>query len=71
MAYLAYMLRLWSSEQGGRRVWRVSLESAHSAERHVFADLEALFAFLQQQTERLDDLEATAEDALPPQESEE
>ena len=71
MAYLAYMLRLWSSEQGGRRVWRVSLESAHSAERQVFADLEALFAFLQQQTERLDDLEATAEDALPPQESEE
>ncbi len=71
MAYLAYMLRLWSSEQGGRRVWRVSLESAHSAERHVFADLEALFAFLLQQTERLDDLEATAEDALPPQESEE
>ncbi len=58
VAYLAYMLRLWSSEQGGRRVWRVSLESAHSLERHMFPDLDALFAFLRQQTERLDDLEA-------------
>lgn len=61
MAYLAYMLRLWSSEQGGNRIWRVSLESAHSSERHMFTDLDALFAFLQQQTERLDDLEAAAE----------
>jgi len=71
VAYLAYMLRLWSSEQGERRVWRVSLQSAHSAERHAFADIEALFAFLRQQTERLDALEATAKDPPDMRENEE
>jgi len=50
MPYLAYMLRLWSTEQEGRHVWRASLENAHGPERHVFNDLEALIAFLQQQT---------------------
>jgi len=58
MPYLAYLLRLWSSEQNGSLVWRASLENAHNSERHVFADLESLTAFLQQQTEHLNRVEA-------------
>ena len=51
MGYMAYLLRLWSSEQKeGRRTWRASLESAHGPERHVFDDLQALMAFLEQRT---------------------
>ncbi len=53
MPYLAYLLRLWSSEQEGRRTWRASLEGAHDSERLVFADLEALVAFLRQRTEQM------------------
>ncbi len=71
MSYLAYLLRLWSSEHGGRRVWRVSLESAHTSERHIFADLDALFAFLRQQTEHMDHLEAAKEGPATEQEREE
>lgn len=51
MPYLAYMLRLWSSEQDGNPVWRASLENAHDSERHVFADMESLIAFLLARTE--------------------
>jgi hypothetical protein len=54
MPYLAYLLRLWSSEQEGRRIWRASLESAHDSERVVFPDLEALIVFLRQRTEQMD-----------------
>ena len=44
--YLSYLLRLWRSRSGGRWVWHASLESPHTAERQVFGDLEALYAFL-------------------------
>lgn len=70
MPYQVYMLRLWSSEQEKRRVWRASLESVHDSERHVFADLEALAVFLQQQTEYLDRLEAGDAAAVSDQERE-
>ena len=48
--YLAYMLRLWEARTGGEQVWRVSLESPHTGERHGFANLQVLFAFLKEQT---------------------
>ena len=44
--YYAYLLRLWRSEGQGRQQWRASLESPHTGERHVFSNLEQLFAFL-------------------------
>ena len=48
--YLAYMLRLWQINNDGDPTWRTSLESPHTGERHGFANLELLFAFLEAQT---------------------
>ncbi|CAG0943246.1 hypothetical protein ANRL1_01260 [Anaerolineae bacterium] len=48
--YLAYMLRLWQVRDNDEVLWRVSLEDAHTGERHGFASLEMLFAFLREQT---------------------
>ena len=47
--YLAYMLRLWQVGGGDEPTWR-ALESPHTGECRGFADLEALFAFLVEQT---------------------
>ncbi len=47
--YLLYLLRLWQSGSD-ERVWRASLENPSSGERHAFADLETLFAFLEAQS---------------------
>jgi hypothetical protein len=44
------MLRLWEARTGGEQVWRASLESPHTGERHGFANLQVLFAFLEEQT---------------------
>ena len=49
--YFAYMLRLWQAGGDEEPVWCASLESAHTGERQMFADLEALFAFLTEKTE--------------------
>ena len=48
--YLSYLVRLWQASSGGELVWRASLEDPHTGERRGFACLEALFAFLRQQT---------------------
>jgi len=48
--YLAYMLRLWQVNPGGQPIWRASLESPHTGERHSFASMEQLLAFLQDKT---------------------
>jgi hypothetical protein len=45
--YLAYMLRLWQVSSDREPIWRASVESPHSGERHGFANLEMLFAFLE------------------------
>lgn len=42
--YRAYLLRLWRSGPDGD--WRGSLQSVQTGERHLFADMEALLAFL-------------------------
>lgn len=44
--YQAYLLRLWRTGAGE---WRGSLQSAQNGERHLFAELEDLFAFLRTQ----------------------
>ena len=48
--YHAFLLRLWPVKAHGQTVWRASLESSHTGERWGFADLDALWAFLHQQT---------------------
>ena len=48
--YLAYMLRLWQVSSDREPIWRASLESPHSGELRGFANLELLFAFLEEQT---------------------
>ena len=49
--YRVYLLRLWQAAgKDGQPVWRAALEDAHSGERHAFADLAQLCAFLEAQT---------------------
>ena len=60
--YLAYMLRLWQVSSDGEPIWRTSLESPHTGERHGFANLERLFAFLEEQTVELAQREEPAKD---------
>jgi hypothetical protein len=46
----AYLLRFWKvSSMGSHQapIWRFSLEDPHTGDKLGFADLEALFAFLQ------------------------
>lgn len=47
--YLSYLLRLWRVSGEEKAVWRASLESPHTGERRGFANLEDLFAFLEQE----------------------
>ncbi|MBN1487952.1 MAG: hypothetical protein JW981_09945 [Anaerolineae bacterium] len=48
--YLSYLLRLW--HPGNGKSWHVMLEQVGTGERHGFATLEELFAFLKQQVEK-------------------
>ena len=48
--YLAYLLRLWQATSDERTAWRATLENPHTGERHAFATLGALFAFLDAET---------------------
>ena len=57
--YQAYLVRLWRVRSSGKWVWRATLESPHTGERQVFADLAGLFAYLERQTGGLDLLELT------------
>ena len=54
--YHAYLLRFWEErgEQGTSAAWRFSLEDPQSGQRHGFADLASLTAWLQASTERGD-----------------
>jgi len=51
--YLVYLMRLWPAGEGRPQAWRASLENPHTGERHGFADLSALTAFLQEETAAL------------------
>jgi hypothetical protein len=44
------MLRLWQVRQGENPIWRASLESPHTGERHSFSDIAQLHAFLHSKT---------------------
>lgn len=47
--YHAYLLRCWQ-ETGEATTWRFSLEGVRDHQRHGFADLESLLAFLRRIT---------------------
>ena len=50
--YHAYLLRCWQENDADNDTpnWRFSLEGVRDHQRHGFANLEALQAFLQQKT---------------------
>jgi hypothetical protein len=50
--YESYLLRLWQVQQGGRPVWRASLESTRTGTRENFADVKLAFAFLHTSLQR-------------------
>ncbi len=52
--YRSYLLRLWRVETGGGTVWRASLETVGTGERHGFAQLHALYSFLDAETRDTD-----------------
>jgi len=57
--YLAYLLRMWRVETEEGPVWRVVLEDPHSIERRCFADLPALYRFLNEKTQSAMDLKTS------------
>jgi hypothetical protein len=44
--YFAYLLRLWRVDDDEAPVWRASLQRPGGEERHGFASLDELFAYL-------------------------
>lgn len=50
--YLSYLLRLWETSDGEKEVWHASVEHPGTGERQSFADIPALFEFLQQEMKR-------------------
>ena len=52
--YHAYLLRLWRVNSGRATVWHASLEDSRTGERRGFADLRGLLAFLEEQTNDVD-----------------
>ena len=53
--YASYLLRLWQTQQEGALIWRASLESATTGERRGFACLADLYAFVEQETARVNE----------------
>jgi hypothetical protein len=51
--YLSYLLRLWQIESKGQLVWRASVEDSHTGERRGFASIDALLAFVREQTNKV------------------
>jgi hypothetical protein len=63
--YLLYLLRLWPAGDEQPGAWRASLENPRTGERHGFADLGALFAFLQEETAVPGNAKPSVADAEP------
>jgi len=47
---LVYVVRLWQSDSTDQPTWRASVQQPGSGERHIFANLEDFFAFVEEQT---------------------
>jgi hypothetical protein len=50
--YMAFLLRLW--QEGEAKTWRATLENPHNGKRYGFADIEKLYAFLDEKTGNID-----------------
>jgi hypothetical protein len=50
--YLSYLLRMWQTSDGQQQIWRASLESPGTGQRHGFSSLEDLMIFLRAQMDR-------------------
>lgn len=50
--YITYLVRLWPTGTAEQRCWHVLLENPRTGERHVFRDIPALCAFLEERTRR-------------------
>lgn len=61
---LIYVVRLWSADSPDGPVWRSSVQNPISGERHVFANLEEFFGFIEGQTQLV--TEATQAADNPP-----
>lgn len=48
--YYSYLLRLWQAGNGDTPEWRIVLEDVRTRERHSFASVAQLAAFLDVQT---------------------
>ena len=48
--YYSYLLRLWPVPTDGERAWRIQLENVQTGEKHGFASLKELLAYLSQVT---------------------
>lgn len=48
LKHLAYLVKLWQVHSEGKKVWRASLEDAHTGEKRGFGDPAVLFALLQE-----------------------
>ena len=46
--YHSYLIRLWRSSNDETAPWHIMLENPHTHERHSFASLGDMLAFLQQ-----------------------
>ena len=53
--YSSYLLRLWLEMDEAETTWRASLEETHTGERQGFISLEALYAFILEQTRHIVD----------------
>jgi hypothetical protein len=47
--YRSYLLRVWQAGNGAAPEWRISLEDVITHERHSFAELASMLAFLEEQ----------------------
>jgi hypothetical protein len=51
--YFSYLLRFWLAGESDQEVWHASLDDPKSGERLGFPSLEALYAFLIEQTSKI------------------
>lgn len=59
--YLSYLLRLWLATGDDEITWRALLEDPVTGERQGFLSLEALFAFILEQTQPIKGINNTPE----------
>lgn len=50
---LVYVVRLWPTGPAEQPAWHASVQAPGTGERHIFADLEAFFAFVEERTQAL------------------